>query len=398
MNSSFRNSNLGFLLYALIIFMISTVLVLITWYMLIGYRNGTFSENTIIGSVYLGGLREEDVDAKVNERVDIWLDDPTIVFELTYQGYTYEFDRTLFDFDVQLSKDILVDGTHNELIVKYQTSSDGNDRNDRLMVHNEIYNLPYLEEVKDNIDIETLINDVLSDAGYMKTFSSKAVEEYLIVPEDSYVVLDSIIVELSDGMHAVNILSGIEDVYGDHYIDLDSNELFDIQVQLGSELTDQILTILSRGMLKLAHETNFNIHDVNYIPKYTTDGHTADTFYFGYNTYIDRDNDYTFSLYNPNNSIYSYLIEDNGDDTLTISLVGLPFVNTITVPDPIVKEPIPFVVYEQDEGPYVDGQLGYVVSVVRTITDIDGFVVSEKEIVFEFYNSSAAIIPTTVPE
>ena len=87
MNTSFRNSNIGFILYALIIIIIAGVFLITVWYMAFGYRLGTYSENTVIGSVYLGGLQEDELERKVNQKIDIWLADPTIVFELTYQGY-----------------------------------------------------------------------------------------------------------------------------------------------------------------------------------------------------------------------------------------------------------------------------------------------------------------------
>ena len=62
MNSQFKNSNLGFYLYASIIIMIAFASVFVVWYMVTGYSLGTYKENTILGSVYIGGLREEEVE------------------------------------------------------------------------------------------------------------------------------------------------------------------------------------------------------------------------------------------------------------------------------------------------------------------------------------------------
>jgi len=151
--------------------------------MAFGYRLGTYSENTVIGSVYLGGLQEDELERKVNQKIDIWLDDPTIVFELTYQGYSYEFDRNLIVFDIDGSQDNLVQGKTNELIAEYQMNET---RDDYQNVSDEISDLPFLQGIIDNVNIDAIINDILDDAGLMKTFSSKHVEDYLIDQESSF--------------------------------------------------------------------------------------------------------------------------------------------------------------------------------------------------------------------
>ena len=165
MNSQFRNSNFGSVLYIGIIIIIALGLVIISWYMFAGYKIGTYSEDTILGSVYIGGLREEEIDERVYDREDRWKEDETIVFELTYQGYSYEFDRDLFFFNLPLSMTILKDGETNKLIAQYQDTETSNDRVD---VIEEIQELDFLAHVEGNIDYETLVTDILNDAGLMK--------------------------------------------------------------------------------------------------------------------------------------------------------------------------------------------------------------------------------------
>ena len=380
MNSQFKNSNLGFVLYALIIFVIAVVLVIISWYMITGYKLGTYKEDTILGSVYLGGLKEEDVDVKINDRVDIWLEDPTIVFELTYQGYNYEFDRHLFYFNVNLSKDRLKDGVTNELIAEYQSS--GTDFADTI---DEIYYLPFLDDIKDNVDILALVNDILDDAGLMKTFSSKSVEDYLIVPEDSQDEISSIIYDVPEGVNVDYLIQGIEAVYGDNYIDIESKELFDIIDMLGSELDDYELTVLSSAMLNLSLATNFSIHEVHYDTTASLDGYEiADYPYFGSNSKINEVVDNSFSFYNPNESMYMFMVEREDDDSIKVSLVGLPFVSEITVDIEITE--IDFITqYITNDEQIQIGRNGVVVVVIRTITNLDGEVVYNQNIVFEFY-------------
>ena len=134
MNSQFKNSNLGFYLYAVIIVIIAIASIFVFWYMVKGYKLGTYDENTILGSVYLGGIKENEVETKLIGRIERWLDDDSIVFEATYQGYNYEFDRELFYFDLEHSLFYLNQGVTNKMTVKYQS-------NDRLEIYDESINL-----------------------------------------------------------------------------------------------------------------------------------------------------------------------------------------------------------------------------------------------------------------
>jgi hypothetical protein len=392
MNSSFRNSNLGFVLYALIVFIIVTVLTLITWYMLWGYRNGTYSEGTILGSVYLGGLQEEQVDGKVNEKIDVWLDDPTIVFELTYQNYTYEFDRDLFYFNIQLSKNLMEEGQTNTLHVEYQQTS--NDFQDTI---DEIYNLPFLDGVKDNVDIEALINEILDDAGLMKTFSSKPVEDFLIEPMGSNEDLNSIEIDVPEGVSVDEMIAGVEELYNTDSITLVSNELFDIVAALGSDFNSQEMTILSTGILNLSHNTNFNIHEVHYLPRYDINGYNINTFYFGSNASVNTVVDQSFSVYNPNNSDYYVRVEKVDYDTVRLVLNGLPFVDTITSTTELTE--IDYITqYTDDDSLLSSGKIGVVATVTRTIINLDGETIFDKQILFEFYPPVSQILLEQTPE
>ena len=55
------------------------------------------------------------------------------------------------------------------MTVKYQS-------NDRIEIYDEIINLAFLASSGITFDIEKLINDVLADAGLMKSFSEKKMQ------------------------------------------------------------------------------------------------------------------------------------------------------------------------------------------------------------------------------
>ena len=390
MNTSFRNSNIGFILYALIIIIIAGVFLITVWYMLFGYRLGTYSENTVIGSVYLGGLQETELERKVNQKIDIWLDDPTIVFELTYQGYSYEFDRNLIFFDLDESKSNLVQGQSNELVAEYQILGD---RDDFQLVVEEIRELPFLDDIIDNVDVEKIVNDILDDAGLMKTYSSKEVENYLIVPEDSYMTLNTVSITVPEGFVIDELVNGISSLFGANEIPLESQVLFDVLAEMHEKLSDIELTLLAEAMLQLSHETNFTVHEVHYVPRYNTNNYTFETFHFGSNAHVNRDINYSFSLYNPNDSTYRFVVEADTENegVLLVSLYGLEFVDDIDVT--INIQEIPFITqFSQNPLHEQSGEVGAVVTVRRVITNLDEEVIFDQDIIFEYYQPKSEII------
>jgi hypothetical protein len=362
--------------------------------MFAGYKIGTYSEDTILGSVYLGGLREDDIDERVYNREDEWKGDESIVFELTYQGYSYEFDRNLFYFNLELSKDFLKDGQTNELIAQYQ---DTEDSSDRTIVLDEISNLPFLAHVKDNVDFDQLVTDILDDAGLMKTFSSKDVEDYLIDESLSVVDISSIEISIPDGVDVDLMITGIQGVYGDEYIDLNSKELFDIIEQLGANLNDSEMTILSSAMLELALETNFSIHEVHSKTDIGKDIDFNDYELFGRNTQVNKVVEHSFSLYNPNESTYMFKVEKVDSDTARLTLVGLPFVDIIVATK--TQTSIEYISQFTDNDELLQvGRDGMIVVVSRVITNVDEEVIYDREIIFEFYPPVTEITLEPIPE
>jgi hypothetical protein len=379
MNSQFRNSNIGSIIYIGIIIIIALGLIIISWYMLAGYRIGTYSEDTILGSVYLGGLREDDITLKVNQRTDRWVQDETIVYELTYQGYSYEFDRNLFFFNLELSKEFLRDGETNELIAEYQQDS-----SDRVDTINEIYNLPFLADIKDNIDYDTLVSDILEDAGFLRTYSSKAIEDYLIDPTLAIEDISSIEFHIPEGINVDTFVQSVTQEYGEEYITIESKVLFDMIEELGDSLNDVEMTILSSAMLELSLATNFSIHETHYVPfidaEYTVDDYP----YFGRNTAVNKIVGNSFSIYNPNTSDYKFKLEKVDEDTARLTLVGINFVDTIVAEKEMTE--IDFITqYTDNDDLLQEGSNGMIVVVYRTITNLYGEEIYNKEILFEFY-------------
>ena len=379
MDSQFRNSSLGFYLYAVIIFIIAAASIFVFWYMVIGYKLGTYPEDTILGNVYIGGLEENDVEARMVERIDRWLGDNTIVFEVTYQGYSYEFNRELFYFDYSTSIFFIAEGETNELVVTYQ----GDDRQE---IINEIEASDFLEKVDvDNFDIEQIIVDVLKDASLMKSFSSKRLEDYIIDDDVAYGELGTIDLVIPEDIIIDDMITNIDLIYSDSRILVNSKELFDIVEKFNSSLSDDEMSILSGGMLALILETNFSINEVHYIPTIDYVNYSINTFpYFGHNSSVNQIIGDSFSFYNPNNSEYYFTLTKIDESTAKLTLNGLEFIDDISVL--VNKTPIEYITQTTTNSNIIqNGYNGMIVEVVRTIKNIDGIVKYEKVIVFEFY-------------
>ncbi len=395
MNSQFKNSNLGFYLYTFIIVIIAFASIFVVWYMVKGYRLGTFDEDTILGSVYLGGLKEDEIEAKIEERKITWLNDESILFEVTYQEYSYQFDRELFYFDFATSMYNLENGETNELYATYQ----GLERQD---IISEITNLDFLVGINDQFDFQTLINDILIDAGFMKTYSSKKLEDYIIAFDtslESYLAEeDSIFTEISFltlenlSIDVDNLISGINEVYPDGIIIFENKELFDSIDVFGEYLLDSETSILSTAMLGVILETNFSINEVHYIPEVDFGNYDLTNYpYFGHKANVNQNIGDSFSFYNPNNSDYYFMIEKVNDTTITVSLVGLALINDIEV-EIVLTQLDHITQYTDNDGYDQPGYDGAIIEVIRTITDIYGFEIYDDNIVFEFYPPIKEII------
>ena len=388
MNSQFKNSSLGFYLYAFLIVIIVAAVAFVFWFMITGYKLGTYEENTLLGSVYVGGLKEEEVEPIMFTRIDRWLGDETILFEAKYQGYSYAFNRELFDFNITQSTQNIVNGKTNQLEVYFG----GSKKQD---IIRELKSLVFIQGIKENIDYDSLVDDVLRDASLMKSYSVKNFEDYLIDETLSYEIIGSEIIYIPNSVNIDSLIAEVELVYEDGKILIPSKFHYDIIDELGGLLDDKELGVLSSAFLKLILDTNFSINEVHYENRITSNGnYTIDNFpYFGFNSIIfERENE-SFSFYNPNEGYFYFeLVKVEGSETqVQVNLVGLPFVNQITAD--VVKTEIDHITkITTDENDTKSGVNGVVIEVVRIITNIEDYVIYNQVIVFEFYPPEVEII------
>ena len=378
MNTQFSNSNFGRILYVAIISLIVAATVFVIWYMTAGYKLGTYAPDTRLGSVYIGGLSQEEVTPTLEEKINYWYGDKTIVFELNYQGYTYEFNRNLFTFDVEASIYNIDDGVINEILVYYQGD-------DRVSVENEIRSLNFLSNVIDNIDLSKLVNDILYDASLMKSFSSKSVENYLVTPSLDIEVIGTSDFTIPQGVEIDVLITKINNQFEEGKIVVPGKELFDITDVFGANMNDAELSTLSSAMLSLLLETNFIVNEVHYEPVIDFSRYTIENYpYYARNSHVNKIIDESFSFYNPNESDYVFEIEKIDDFNGVMTLSGLPFEYEISIE--IEKTELAYIT-ERDSNIALlqEGYNGIIIEVNRIIKDINGNIIFNEPVLFEFY-------------
>lgn len=376
MNSQFKNSNLGFVIYAALIAIITAATFFMLWYMLLGYKVGTYDADTRLGSVYIGGLREDQVFSRVDEKVDYWYNDDTILFEVKYQGYSYEIDRNVIFFNLDTKTYSIAAGETNELYVSIQLA-------DQETIKEDIMNLPYTQEIKDNIDLQRLIMDILHDASLMKSYSGLNIEEYLVDSSLDETEIVSVPIDLPQGLTFTELNDKVNATFEDGKIVVPEKGLFDVIGTFGETMGDIEMNIMSTSMLKAIHQTNFIVNEVHYNPYIDFGRYTIASYpYYGNNTTINEVIGYGFSFYNPNEVMYYFELEEDGENVY-LNLIGLPFEYDIEIE--INDVYLDFTEQStKDVTLLQEGHQGVIIEVVRTITDKYG-VSEESLIIYEFY-------------
>jgi len=385
MNSQFRNSNFGFVLYIAIITLIVSATIFVIWYMTLGYKLGTYQSETRLGNVYIGGLTESEVIPVVDEKVNYWYNDDTITYEVRYQDYIYEFDRDVLLFNFEVSVYDIQQGQTNQLLVNIQPT-------DRDLFFDEIRGMPYLEDVIDNVDLQKLLMDILHDAALMKSYSVKDIEDYFVDETLNISEIGSSAFTIPEGVQIDHIISAIDETFEDGKVYINSKELFDIINKMGTVMSDAELTVLSSSILELILETNFTINEVHYEPSIDFAVYTVDNFpYYARNTVINKIVDESFSFYNGNESDYYLTIEKIDDFNGRVHLYGLPFEYDIDVD--INETELNYITQSTSNISLLqNGYNGVIIEVNRVVTDAFGVIVYDEMILFEFYPPIKEII------
>ncbi len=390
MFANFKNSNLAYFIYTLLVAALGIGSLVFFWFMVTGFNVGVYSENTLVGSVYIGGLTEEEAIEKVNDRVNQWLASDRVLFQIGYQGYYYTFDRDLLVFDIQRSFSDIRDGTMNSLIVTYR----GDNRN---LVKNEILNATFMHDFNANtFYLDNAIDAVLVAASQMKTFSRQELHSYFVNAPAHRTTLNEInyIVPPTVTNHAA-FYDRLLSVYPEGVITIEPFELYSVlSVFENTDISSSELSVFAGALLSLITPTHFNIFERSFNSAVDLQRYTMESYpYYGKNVRVNALTTPPIDFSFENNKNLTYFIEFDTitNNRLTMRLIGFEYVNRITVETFVV--PIP---YDTETTTKIEevqpGQDGRIVTVHRKIYDIAGNLIFDSDIIFEFYPADKAVV------
>ncbi len=387
MFSRFRNSNIGYYTYTALVLAIGAGSLVFFYFMVTGFNIGVYEANTVIGNVYVGGLTEEEAEQKVRERVSIWLEDDSVTYETGYQGYYYEIDRDLLNFDFDATMANVRNGTRTPLVVSFPPSALNT-------IDFELNQMHFMEDFTDQFDIEDMIDDILADAAVLRELSRKQLNNYIIDRESFISVVSEGSAPLLPGMDGESLIERIEAAHAEARLPLPSMTALSVLDSFGDEFSSAELDIIGSALLDAIIPTRIGIIERHYNPRINFDHFTVDDYpYFGKNVRVNRPAGFDFVI--ENECFLDFVLEFHltpaGD--FGVRIKGCPYVDTIEVEriETVIPSETLTTSHPQETQ---DGHNGRIVRIKREIHASNGEVLDTYEIVFEHYAPVNEIIYT----
>lgn len=301
---------------ALIVLLLSITFAGVT---LVVFSIGNSVDQTSIGFIYLGNYEEDQYDSVLNREIRLWKENAN--YKIQFQDYTYMIDLDLFEFDLQ---ETLSNILKNEENTAYFTIS-----NENLIILGNDINNQFTSIYSDEFDIDSFIEDLISDISHLKNLKVYELSEYLSAGIELS-ILDQTQISNLLSLNVDQIVSNVSDVT------INMNERFSLLDQLGHlSLTNEQLSIIASGIQGIVLDTNFSgyIFEQNYaLPLWASSGQ---------NVRILRVNDFDFSFFNGSDYDYQITIEKVNATTLRFTLIGYPWITTYET-NAIFQIEIPF--------------------------------------------------------
>ncbi len=383
------NSNIGYYLYSAIILLFGAGALIFFYFMVTGFNIGVYSENTIIGNVYVGGLTEEEAEEKVRNHLINWLEDDDVVFEVGYQGYYYEFDRELFTFNIPASMLLARDGARNNLVVNYSTGA-------RNTVDFQLLNEPFMDGLQDQFDMDEMIEDVLRDASELRRFSRMELNHYIIDEAQLFETIHEVTLPVPQGVSRTTLLNKLNAHLPEGNYPIDSYSINSVLDDFDATFTSSELNVIGMLLQGLIKHSTMYIQESHFNPQIDFNLYTLESYpYYGVNVRINRSLNFDFVFENHHMIDYHVEFFEIGQH-IGARLIGPPYLYTIETETVMNRIDHPTQT-TTNEGEAQEGVDAMHVVVTRRIIDIfDNPVIYENdetvEIIFEFYPSITEII------
>ncbi|MBN2876563.1 MAG: hypothetical protein JXL85_02810 [Bacilli bacterium] len=272
-----------------------------------GYFNP--NDQTLVGTIYISNYEESQYQSIITSEIIDWKDKAS--FNIIYQNIEYEIDLNIFDLDLDGTISAIVKDEINDVLFNLS-----NLKQDEL--HADLDSV-YTSNIINHLDWDTFLETLNSDVQKMNIFKSYALEDFL--EDDLYLsILDSVTISNINPDDVTNIIALIDS------INIQANSRFSLLSQLsGIGLTNNQLSILASGIQKITNNTPFTGYifvQNNVLPDWAGEG---------MNVRLLQANNYDFSFYNELNLDYTVNVEQTSSTSITLSLVGYPFVADYSV-------------------------------------------------------------------
>ncbi len=270
----------------------------------IGLRN----DQTSVGFVFLGGVDETKYEAVLQEKIGLWKTNSE--YRLEFQGYSYEINLSLFEFDAITTLSSIKKNQTNQA---FFTLTPGN----QTSLINQ-FSLVFSEGIASHIMIDKLLDDILSDMGNLITFRKYALKDYL--PEDLKTMIgdEVVITNLSDESFAKFDQNA-------YTIAIQPKSRFSLLETFSkSSLGNEELSIVASAMQKLLRNTpmsNYIFSQNSSLPVWAEPG---------MNVRILKVNQFDFTFYNPLDYELNVTITEDENNTLRFALNGFPFISVFS--------------------------------------------------------------------
>jgi len=267
---------------------------------------GNTVDQTSIGFIYLGNSDSEQFGTILTREVTAWKENAD--YRIEYQDYTYDVNMNLIDFDLDETMSHIVKDQKNKAYFNLNSEN-------LLTLENEIIS-QFTTTVTNSVDMDSLIDDLLSDFSNLKNRKVYRLVDYLD-DQIANTVIDQIQMSSILNVDLEKIISEVT------LITVAANNRFSLLNQIGDlPLSNEQLSIIASGIQAVSMNTNFN--GFNFEQNYTFPD-WAET---GQNVRILKVNQFDFTFFNGFDFDYQITIEKINDTTLQFTLIGYPLITT----------------------------------------------------------------------
>ena len=274
---------------------------------LITYQSADSKDVTMIGTIRLNDIDEENKDDIIKTKLDRFLGYGQ--YQIKYLDQ--QLDLSLSDFSYDLDQTIKFAKEHETNLVVFNLLDP--------VAFTQMLNDQFSNQLISYINIDELVDQILDDLGQMITIKYYQLNDYLKKDYQELVLNEVVLNDI--------LLTDVNQILDQvNQIDLLANQRFSVLEQLGNlNLSNEQLSMISTSLLELllkSHMNGFVFHSYLEEPVWANDI---------YHVRILKVNSFDFSFYNGFDNDYQVWIEKKSDTSIAFSLIGPPTIYTYQV-------------------------------------------------------------------